>query len=358
MRTNFTTEDVKNIIDVVFNGNLSAHKASKGAIPYENPNSEQIRLTEAETGAYENVDLAEYLNINFYSWKERLVTKDTTGFDTTNLVGVEDWVASLNFSTNEAYALVETIDEEVVPSQDIDSATITGKITFLIQTNKIKNLDYYVAKVRNSYLGNPQDLQNSYGDTVKAYINVGRLLYEEAPLTMQLGEVLIVSLNFSINYLSDALTYSDCQVLISLDGDDTYDETGAIVGTSKYLSMPLTKITWKNIFSSKALPTAARPDLTGFVASSLSCSKTLTFYDFNKELTNRFNELFWRCNCFRYDGLVSEKRDVNIPVYIKVNAFGHSYVYKDVIDTMEKVISNNDFNISSITLQGWGKIGE
>lgn len=355
MRTNFTTEDVKNIIDVVFNGNLSAHKASKGAIPYENPNSEQIRLTEAETGAYENVDLAEYLNINFYSWKERLVTKDTTGFDTTSLVGVEDWVASLNFSTNEAYALVETIDEEVVPSQDIDSATITGKITFLIQTNKIKNLDYYVAKVRNSYLGNPQDLQNSYGDTVKAYINVGRLLYEEAPLTMQLGEVLIVSLNFSINYLSDALTYSDCQVLISLDGDDTYDETGAVVGTSKYLSMPLTSATFQDVFISGNVPKMNRPDLTGAVVSSLSTITTLTFYDFNKELTQRLNALFWSRPAHRINGILTTVQDVNVPVYLKVVSEGNSYVYKDVIENMQKNISNNDFNISSITLRGWGK---
>ena len=56
---------------------------------------------------------------------------------------------------NEAYALVEITDEEVTVSQDIDSSTKTGNITFLIQTDKVKNLDYYVSKL-NVYW-NPKD---------------------------------------------------------------------------------------------------------------------------------------------------------------------------------------------------------
>ena len=65
---------------------------------------------------------------------------------------------------NESYGLVEKIDEEVTASQDIDSSIITGKVTFLIQTDKVKNLDYYVTKIRNKYLGVPQDIQKSYSD--------------------------------------------------------------------------------------------------------------------------------------------------------------------------------------------------
>lgn len=358
MRTIFMTEDVKNIVENIFNGNLAQSRVSNGSIAYNNPNSEKILLVDEDDGTQQEKDLAEYLNIKFYNWKERLVSKDDETFEERSKLSVFDsWVESLNFSMNESYALVEKIDEEVTVSQDIDSSMITGKITFLVQTNKIKNLDYYVSKIRNNYLGNPQDIQNSYGDIIKAYIMMGALSYDQEPFMSQLGEVVVVSCNFRISYLNNALSYNDTQVEISFDGDDEYNN-GEIVGTTKYLTMPITKFTWQNIFISKAVPTAERPDLTGYAVSAISNAKTFTFYDFNQTLSMRINDLFWRCNCIRYDGVVSAVQEVNIPVFIRITSNGHTYVYKDVIDQMEKVITNNDFNISSITLKGWGKKGE
>lgn len=357
MRTNFSAEDVKNVIEVIFNGNLNQYIKSKGNIPYNNPNSEKVLLIDEDDGTQQEKDLAEYLNIKFYSWKERLVSKGRDGLAQDPQFSVfEDWVQSLNFSMNEAYALVEKVDEEATASQDIDSSTIIGKITFLIQADKVKNLDYYVSKIRNAFLGVPQDIQNSFGDIIKAYIMMGALSYDQEPFVSQLGETLIVSANFRLSYLANALTWTDTEIEISLNGDDTYDENGDIVGESKYLKMPITKASFQNIFTSNALPTSARPDLTGFVANSLSTAKTFTFFDFNKELTMQFNDLFWSCSAYRVDGIVSAVKDVNIPVFIRVTSNGKSYVYKDVIDNMQKSLTNNDFNISSITTKGWGKI--
>lgn len=357
MRTIFTSQDIKNIMRNIFNGNLAQYKLSNGNIAYENPNSEQIVLIDEDDGTKTTTDLAQYLDIRFYSWKNRLIEKSEHSLvDEPQLSVYEDWVQSLNFSMKESYALVELLDEEVTASQDIDSATKIGRITFLVQTNKINNLDYYVSKIRNEYLGNPQDIQNSYGDIVKAYIMVGTLVYDEEPSTIQLGECVQVSCNFRISYLTNALSYNDTEIQISLNGDDTYDENGNIVGETKYLTMPLTKVTWQNIFTSKALPTSERPDLTGYVATSLSNVKTLSFFDFNKPLSMQFNALFWKCNCYRFNGVISTKQDVNIPVFIRIKSNGNFYVYKDMIDNMQKVITNNDFNVSSITLKGWGKI--
>lgn len=356
MRTIFTSQDIKNIIRNIFNGNLAQYKASNGKIAYENPNSEKIVLIDEDDGTKTEKDLAQYLDIRFYSWKNRLIEKgDQSLVDEPQLSTYETWVQSLNFSMKESYGLVELIDEEVTASQDIDSATKVGRITFLVQTDKISNLDYYVSKIRNAYLGNPQDIQNQYGDVIKAYIMIGTLVYDEEPTTIQLGECVQVSCNFRISYLTNALSYNDTEISISLDGDDAYDDNGNIIGESKYLTMPLTKLTWQNIFTSKALPTAERPDLTGYVATALSNVKTLSFYDFNKELSLKFNDLFWRCSSYRIDGILSSKIDVNIPVYIRIKSNNHSYVFKDMIDNMQKVITNNDFNLSSITLKGWGK---
>lgn len=357
MRTIFTTEDLKDIIETIFNGNLKAYRTSKGSIEYKNPNSEKILLIDEYDNSQEEKDIAEYLNISFYNWKDRLVSKsDEDDYDREKLSVFDSWVQSLNFSMNEAYALVEKIDEEVTASQDIDSATIIGKITFLVQADKIKNLDYYISKIRNSFLGVPQDIQNSYGDIIKSFIMLGSLFYDQEPFMTQLGEMVIVTSNFRLSYLADAQTFSDTKIEISLTGDDTYNSDGVIVGETKYLTMPITKATFQDIFGTTPLPTSSRPDLTGFVANSLSTAMTLTFFDFNKELTKAFNDLFWRCSAFRVDGELKPEEDVNIPVFIKITNNGHSYVYKNIIDNMQKSLTNNDFNVCSITLKGWGKI--
>lgn len=356
MRTIFSAEDVKNVIEVIFNGNLNQYRKSKGDIPYNNPNSEKVLLIDEDDGTKEEKDLAEYLNIKFYNWKERLVEKANDDIEPAPLSVFDNWVQSLNLSMNEAYALVEKIDEEVTASQDIDSATITGKITFLIQADKVKNLDYYISKIRNAFLGVPQDIQNSFGDVIKAYIMMGALTYDEEPFVSQLGETLIVSANFRISYLANALTWADTEIEISLNGDDFYNNNGEVIGETKYLKMPITKASFQNIFTSSALPTSARPDLTGFVASSLSTAKTFTFFDFNKELTMQFNDLFWSCSANIIDGQRPQIRNVNIPVYIRIKSNGKTYVYKDMIDNMQKNLTNNDFNISSITTKGWGKL--
>ena len=337
MRTNFNTEDVKNIIDEIFNGNMWVSRASKGSIIYENPNSEEITLIDPDDHSRRNDDLAQYLNICFYNWKERLNEVSRAG-------DFGEWVKSLNYSMNKSYALVEKVDEEATPSQDIDNATIIGRVTFLVQADKLKNLDYYVSKIRNKYMGVPQDIQNSYGDQIKAYIMIGALVYEQEPIMTQLGEVAIVTSNFRISYLTDAQTWSDTKVEISLDNG------------LNYLEMPITKLTRQNIFTSNPLPTQMRPDLTGFVASSMSTAMTLTFYDFNKELTNRLNDLFYSMPAISVNGVPTTVKDVNVPVFIRLTNNGNVYIYKEMIDNMQKVMTNSDFNISSITTKGWGKI--
>lgn len=340
MRTSLTVEDIKNVLEQIFNGD---------------ENDQDILLVNEDTGERTQTTMVEHLNLKFYTWKERLVEKENQGYGS-NLSNFDTWVQSLNMSMNEAYALVEKIDEELVTSQDIDSATITARVTAIIQADKIKNLDYYLTMLRNKYIGNPQDYQNAYGDKVKLFMVLGALLYEQEPTTYQLGECMIVSFNVVLNYLNDALAYSDLQISISLTGDDTYDESGNIVGDTKYLTMPLTKVTWQKLFTGNPVPTITRPDITGMVMNTLSNGVTLTYYDFNKDLTLALNDLFWRASAYRVDGVLTSVTSVNVPVFIKVVTGGHSYVYKEVIENMQKVITNNDFTISSISLKGWGKI--
>ena len=351
MRTLLTTDDMKNIVKTIFNGNLDVPQET-----YSNPNSEEILIIDGENGEEQKTDLATYLNIHFYAWKNRLVEKESALYPhEQSLIAYDAWVQSLNFSMNEAYALVELIDNDITASQDIDAGTKQGRITFLIQSNKIKNLDYYVSKIQNIYAGAPQTIQNCYGDKITAYILMGSLIYDEAPEDTQLGEVITVTCNFTINYIKQAFGYEDNQIEISLDGDDTY-VNGQIPQATNYLSMPVTKASFQNIFGSNAMPVEGRPDLTGAIVTTLSTVKTLTFYDFNEVLTNRLNHLFWSLPAVVIDGVAQPVKDVNIPVYIRVKTKDHFYVYRDVLEKMDKVITNSDFNVSMISLRGWGKL--
>ena len=161
MRTNFTLEDVKGLVETIYNGNLKQSRISGGSIPYANENSEKIALYDEYGRALGEKDLAEYLNLHFYTWRNRVVDSEagkTEPFDA--------WVESLNGSLNDAYALVEITNTTAVASQDIDGAQITGRVTIIIQANKVANLDYYAGKIHNKYLGAPQDIVNSYGDTL------------------------------------------------------------------------------------------------------------------------------------------------------------------------------------------------
>ena len=140
MRTIFTVNDMKNVLDDIFNGNLFASKLSNGKIPYVNENSEEVLFVDENSGIKKGEDLAQYLNVKFYAWKERLVEKENALYeDEDDLQTIDAWLQSLNFSQNESYALVEILDEDATPSQDMDSATITGRVSFIVQANKIAN---------------------------------------------------------------------------------------------------------------------------------------------------------------------------------------------------------------------------
>lgn len=340
MRTIFTAEDTRFAIDSIFNGNLWKSKASNGATPYSNSNSELVSFVDEFGDPLGEKDLAEYLNIRFYSWKNRLVDKGVDG-----ILPINAWIESLNNSMNEAYGLVEITNETSTASQDIDNAQIVGRITFIVQTNKVANLDYYVTKLRNKYLGLPIDYQNTFGDMLKCLVNIGILLYDGEPESMQLGECMTVSLNFSISYLADALTYADQKVSISLDGGLNYHE------------MPLIQSTWQAIFTPSVVPRATRPDISGSINSACSTVISLSYYDWNNELAVELNHIFWsRCAIKIDDTAVTAAKNVNIPVHIKVQTPQHTYIYKDVITQMEKVIKNGEFNICSIGLRDFGKL--
>lgn len=320
MKTILTAYDMKEIVKRLFESNDED-------IIINNENEKQ-----------KTIKINDYLNIEFYAWKNRVVYNTMREYEQ-----YDHWTQSLNYSLNKSYALVEQLNEEVVTSNDIDSATKNCEITFMIQEDKVEILDHYIMTLRNALLGNTQEIQNSNGDILKAYITIGNLMYEQEPIMTQLGECMIVKCGFVLTYLNNALSYSDVKMLISLDNEEHYSE------------IPLIKATWQSVYTSNALPFAERPDLTGVIATSLSVVKTLTFYDWDKDLSNQLNSIFWGKGAYKINDNLTTATDPNVIIFIKVKVGDNEYVYRDMIDNITKTLTNNDYIITTITLKGCAK---
>ena len=199
MRTILTTQDIVEMFKNMFIDN-----------------NEEILLKHEPDGEEESVKLYEYLNLHLYAWKNRLV--EING----SQIYYGAWSESLDYSMGQTYGLVEKENETAVASSDIDSNTIEGTITFNVPSNKINNLDYYIQKIRNVYLGNPQTIQNRYGNNISSFIVIGLLRYDTEPQMTPYGEMIEASVGFSISYINDAETYKDTKIELSLDNEASY----------------------------------------------------------------------------------------------------------------------------------------
>lgn len=320
MRTVLTTEDLKNIVEDAFRSC-----------------DEPLILTDEFGSVIENKSINDYLNIKFYCWKNRVFDSDGNTYD------FGDWVESLNVSLSKSFALVEMVDSDVSASQDIDSASVSGKITFLVQSDKVPNLDYMLVKIRNAFIGLPKDLQNSNGDKINYFLNIGTLLFDEDPEMIQTGECTVCSANFRVSYLADAYSYSDTKITFSLDG-------------TNYSELPFIKATVQNIFTPSVVVRSNRPDLTGQVATSAGNAWSMSYYDLKTDFCKQLNEIFWTTSAVFKDDLYKSYSSINIVMWIKVESDNHTYIFKDVIDNMRKDITNGDFNVCEISFKGYAGV--
>ena len=326
MRSFFSNEDMATLLTDVFKNNTL-----------------DVTLIDEDTQEETQSDMVSYLSVEFYTWwnhaQSAIQDMQYSG------QSIRDaWKESLNYSIGKSYALIEQTDEETIASEDIVGASVYGRITFMIDANKISNLEYYLRYLKNEYTGKPVKRETTNGDSVVGYLTLGILLYDQEPQMTQVGEVITASINWKWSYMQLAGTYSDVALQLSLNGVTYYD-------------MTITKYTWQNIFTKESVPTANRPDLTGFLVKSISHTVTLSFYDFDKDLTNVLNGVFWGLNAVEIDNVATTTQNVNIPIYLEATIGEHTYIYKCVLTDMQKVFQNNDFTISSITLNGWGKVG-
>ena len=330
MRSYFTNEDLARLI-----------------IDEYNENNVDVTLIDEQTKEQTDTTMVDYLNVEFVTWYEHAKTSMDRIIENGGNV-LESWKESLSYALGKNYALIEQTDEEAIMSQDINGATVYGKITFMCDVGKIVNLEAYLRSIKSALTGKPIKRETANGGEVVGYLTLGILMYDAEPEMTQVGEVIECSLNWKWTYMQLAGTYSDVKFEISLDG-------------TNYHEMLITKYTWKNIFTKEAVPTAERVDLTGFIVKAISQSVTIAYFDFDSQLTKLLNGTFWGLGAYAIKGpedltpVVQTVQAVNIPVYTRLTIDGYEYYYRHILTDMEKVFVNNEFTISSIALNGRGK---
>lgn len=340
MKTILTTNDICNFIGTIFA-----------------ENSEPIGITNEYSGEREEKDIAKYLNIKFYAWKNRVIEKGDDQYINPMYMDYDTWVQSLNLSMDESYALVEMQDEEVTVSKDIDSCNKIGQITFLVQSDKMTILDYYLHKLRNQYLGNTFIFQNSNGDKLKAFMLLGVPIYEEEPIQTQLGECIVVKCNFQFTYINNAETYADYEISFSVGGEFTFDEQGNTITKPTFSKVILSKMTPQLAFIVNPITVQDRPDLTGSIASASSSSFAISFFDFENDFIDKLNDIFWSQTSFIKNDKLQNIQNVQVPIYMRVENKNNVYIYKCLIESITKTITNNDFVVTNLSLKLWGKRG-
>ena len=190
MKSIFTNNDLKDMVKSIFA-----------------ENDENVLFIDGEKQAEKS--LLNYLNIEFYAWKDRVV--ENTEVDTNSFSPYNAWLESLNFSLNKSYALVQITNEEASITQDIDSSKIFAQIHFLVQSDKVSNLDYLIGKIRAKYIANPQKIQNCYGDELMGYFNFGNLYSAFlGVLGLKISAYLQPFLNKVINRLTGRVDAPSC----------------------------------------------------------------------------------------------------------------------------------------------------
>lgn len=328
-----TSSDLKNIVMNIFDTQVGEDAPTISV--------------EDENGNTRNTTIRDYLNIEFYSWKNRLVHENNGEYK-----NADDWITSLNFYMDKSYGLVELTDKELTASQDVDAGTIYGRITFYIQAHKADTLDYYTAMLSSKYAGSPQEIEDALGHKYSVYMLFGQLIYDEQPSLEQLGEVIQCSCNFSISYMNNGTTYKPNMYELSFDGEIYYE-------------LPLSEGTQQVIYSGDMVPMQRRVDIGGKINNIASNVLSFSFFDFDSPLVKKINEIYYANGAYSINGeLITTKRDVNPVVFVRTKDYSnltsdtsepYVYVYRMTLDTITKNITNSSYLTTTIVLRPYGK---
>ena len=331
MKKQYTSYELMQIVNGIFS---------------DDNNDFSLTITDSDSTETQVDSIEEYLNIEFYTYKKDL--KEIINAD--DLDGLNHWVISLNESMNKSYGLVELTSNNPITALDINGGNVDGRITLLMQVNKVANLEYFLTTIRNKYIGTFENI-TSDGIDYTSHIVIGNLDYDSEPFECVLGQCVLVSFNISIAYMEQVLTYQDEDIAISFNSEfdaDTFEK------------FTFSKATETLLFTGKSMIKQNKPYLSGNINANATYTWSFTFWlNANSAITTTLEDILCKITCDRYYDIEDESYDtfdnlpINIPVWVRRKKGNIYYYQKAILSQYQKNYVNNDFTIGSIVLNNY-----
>ena len=263
--------------------------------------------------------VSEILNVEYYTFKHRSSSTQETIQKILKEKGEANELAALNC----AYGLLSIETIERLFSKDVDMVVLQAALSYYIQTDKIKLLEYLIedANIATSGIRIPVQFGR---ETRKAVIFFDRPLVSDIQTATPFGETAIVDIDVAIMLYPDVISYSDYTVNISF------------IDNGEYVSadVPLSSFSIASTMTQDAVPSIEARESVGQINLSRATSFVLVF--------DGYNNLF--INYISKKTLSHERTDNNQPFTLKVTRGSVTYTHTVTIKDHQIVVNADTGN--------------
>lgn len=278
---------------------------------------------EDELSPYNGKTVNDVLNVEYYTFKHRLHS-------------AEDYIASINKSLNQAYCLCELTNVERQYSKDLDSLTVSGKLTFWLQSAKIKLLETFIEECDRLLCGERIELKmgENSSERRRAALFFGNVISVSSDVHSEIGESQICEVGFTMVVSPDIIGYDDYKVELK-------------TAESAYVALPVVSLNIAANMTNKAVPMLSNANSTGMINLSKVRVFNLVFYGFKSAVVDKLSEV------------LLGKTDNNESFRLKLTRGDSSHEYETVVSDISSQLENGTtYEVFSLSLAERGKVNE
>lgn len=271
------------------------------------------------------------LNVEYYTFKHRPISTDALFENIAKEERQMDKFAALNRS----FCFLSLGDVERLYSKDVDTAALSVKLEYYVQTSKVKLLEYLVEDCNLALCG--LRIPVVFGaETRKAVIMLDPINLLEIKNATPFGEIAHVDIDIDILFYPDVVSYSDYTVNVAFDDN----------GVRKNADVPLSSFSFVDGMTQDAVPKINDRRKVGSINLSCATSFVMVFDGYNNEFINYITD-----KALDPDSA----KDNNQPYVLTVTRGDKSYVHEVVIkDHQTTVRPDTDNETHTLTFVARG----
>ncbi len=263
--------------------------------------------------------VSEILNVEYYTFKHRPSSTQDTIQKILKEKGEANELAALNC----AYGLLSIETIERLFSKDVDMVVLQAALSYYIQTDKIKLLEYLVedANIATSGIRIPVQFGS---ETRKAVIFFDRPLVSDIQTAAPFGETAIVDIDVAVMLYPDVVSYSDYTVNIEFTEN----------GVAKNADVPLSSFSIAETMTQDAVPGVEARESVGEINLSRATSFILVFDGYNNPFINYITD----------KQLASGKKDNNERFTMSITRAGKTYTHTVIVKDHQTTVNADTGN--------------